>query len=366
MKTFLCLEKSSVFFQGELKNDLVSARQEKVHSVGEVVFNTAHSGFQEVATDPSYFRQIVVMTAPQMGNYPVSLQARESKSIWISGFVCLQVRKTSRERSWVDFLDSQKVPILSDVDTRSLTLLIREHGTQLGAIVTAENAERALELSGKEWAGFRDHPSDWTQFVSLESPMWLEGYDFAPNRRVVLVDFGAKENIVRELKKRFREILIVPPKSSSKATIQEARPDLIFYSNGPGDPAHVLEGVELAREYLGKVPQAGICMGHQVLALASGAQTERLKFGHRGINHPVMDLRSGSVMITSQNHGYAVSESSLPEGVEVTHRHLNDSTVAGIRSDKYKFSSVQFHPESRPGPSDGRAIFDEFAELGRG
>ncbi len=325
---------------------------------GEVVFNTSHSGYEEMATDPSYFSQIIVTTATQQGNYGVDDSFCESKNYWIHGFICLEIQSSLREASWLNRLVENKVPVLCDVDTRKLTLILREQGTTWGAVVNVEKESEAREKAKELIRKAKDIPTDWTQHVCTKSVETLAG-EKKNGPRVAVLDFGTKQNIVRELLERCSEVKVFPSGSSASEILQW-NPDGILLSNGPGDPADVVAGTKTVRELLGKKFIFGICMGHQVLSLAMGARTYKLKFGHRGSNHPIKDTLLNRVYVASQNHGYNVDERSLPQGVKVTHTNLNDGTVAGIHHPGMKCMSVQFHPESRPGPHDAVGLFDYF------
>lgn len=350
------MKRGTLFLEsGELYQGLWQGGQPRA---GEVVFNTSHSGYEEIATDPSYFSQIMVMTAPQMGNYGVSDDVWESRKIWIEGFVCVELQNTSRDKSWRERLDRYQVPIMSEVDTRKLVIRLRSTGTTWGALIDSTDPkvvrEKALELIRKKKA----LDPDWTALVSRETPEELEGFDLN-GPRLAIIDFGTKENIVREARARASRVKIFPSRTSANE-IKEWKPDGIILSNGPGDPSQVRIGIQTVRELLGWRHMFGICMGHQVLALALGAQTYKLKFGHRGSNHPIRDDLLKKVYISSQNHGYAVDDKSLPSNSVVTHINLNDNTVAGLYSAEKKFLSVQFHPESHPGPHDAVELFDYF------
>lgn len=325
---------------------------------GEVVFNTGHSGYEEMATDPSYFRQIIVMTAPMQGNYGADREVWESRRIWIEGFICLEVQNSKRDHQWIQTLGKHEVPILSGVLTRELVLHLRERGTPWGALVQAATVDEAKKKAAPLIAQAKDIDGDWCHRVSREQ---VEDFAGANKRgpRVAVLDFGCKQNTLRELIQRCREVRVFPSRTSAKE-IRAWNPDGILLSNGPGDPQHVKVGVETVRELLGWRYIFGICMGHQVLALALGAKTFKLKFGHRGSNHPIRDDILKRIYMTSQNHGYAVDAKTLPSGVTVTHTNLNDQSVSGIRSESQKCFGVQFHPESRPGPHDSTALFDHF------
>lgn len=346
---FLVLETGEVF-AGQWEGG--SAR------AGEVVFNTSHSGYEEMATDLSYYSQILVMTAPMQGNYGESEKAWESDQFSIHGFVCLEMQNSKRDRSWLSQLDQQGVPVLSGVDTRRLVLRLREGGTTWGAIVNASSESDARQMAQPLMKEAQKKDLDWAYQVATKTQQIIPG-DCSSGPRVAVLDFGSKKNILRELQSRCSEIGIFPPRSSAEEVLSW-RPDGVMLTNGPGDPADVLVAPETVRDLLGKVYVFGICMGHQILARALGAQTYKLKFGHRGSNHPIRDELLNKVYMTSQNHGYAVDKDSLPKDVKVTHINLNDGTVSGIYSEKHKCFSVQFHPESHPGPHDAEGLFDYF------
>lgn len=327
-------------------------------SAGEVVFNTSHSGYEEIATDPSYYSQILVMTAPQQGNYGASDQVWESERIWIEGFVCLEMRASHSAKSWSKRLEDNHIPYLTWVDTRRLVLRLRSQGTVWGALLprTGKFKAAALDLIKKA----RKRPKDWTKAVSVRIPQDFQG-ERKDGPRVALIDFGCKKNIIRELLKRCSAVRVFPP-TSLAADVKKWGPEGVALSNGPGDPSDVKEGFELVKGLLGKQFIFGICMGHQMLARAMGAENYKLKFGHRGGNHPIEDKLTSQIYMAAQNHGYAVRAESLPKEVTVTHKNLNDQTTAGIFSKKYKFMGVQFHPESRPGPRESVCLFDVFME----
>jgi carbamoyl-phosphate synthase small subunit len=325
---------------------------------GEVVFNTSHSGYEEMATDPSYFSQILVTTAPQQGNYSVDRKVWESENIWIRGFVCLEMQSSERDSGWLRRLSDSRVPVLTDIDTRSLVIYLRSQGTKWGAVVAAETEPEARKMALSLIERSRGISPDWTRHVCRRVAEDIVGQN-ARGPRVAVIDFGAKENILRELKMRVREMRVFPSNTTAEE-IKAYKPDGIMLTNGPGDPAEVKEGLKAVKALLGYRFIFGICMGHQVLSLALGAKTYKLRFGHRGSNHPIRDQLLQRVYMTSQNHGYNVDRESLPEGVEVTHINLNDNTVAGIAHSGLKCMSVQFHPESHPGPHDSTGLFDYF------
>ncbi|MGE3681635.1 MAG: glutamine-hydrolyzing carbamoyl-phosphate synthase small subunit [Bdellovibrionales bacterium] len=325
---------------------------------GEVVFNTSHSGYEEMATDPSYFSQILVLTAPQQGNYGENDECWESERIWIEGFVCVEMQNSWRDRSWRQKLARAGVPILSDVNTRDLVLKLRDQGTMWGALVRADSPEGALPRARQLIAEKRAVDRDWVYTVSRKKVETITGKN-PRGPRIAVLDLGCKTNTLRELSSRCSEVRVFPSRTPA-STIKAWNPDGILLSNGPGDPADVQVASDTVRELLGWRFIFGICMGHHILGLALGGQTYKLKFGHRGSNHPIKDKLLNSIYMTSQNHGYAVKLESLPESVRVTHVNLNDNTVAGIYDPERKALSVQFHPESHPGPHDAVGLFDFF------
>ncbi|NQY99618.1 MAG: glutamine-hydrolyzing carbamoyl-phosphate synthase small subunit [Bdellovibrionales bacterium] len=327
---------------------------------GEVVFNTGHSGYEEMATDPSYFSQILITTAPMQGNYGEDDRHRESERMWIRGFVCLEMQNSSRDHSWEDKLISQQVPILSQLDTREIVLTLREQGTTWGALLSAESEEQAVQKASSLISKGKGQNPNWPEAVTCKQAYELKGKNPA-GPKFAVIDFGCKLNTLRELQARGKEVKVFPC-TVTEEEIRNYEPDGIMLSNGPGDPSDVQHAVGVVKSLLGWRYIFGICMGHQVLAQALGGSTYKLKFGHRGSNHPIKDSLLGQIYMTSQNHGYAVERDSLPDGVEVKHINLNDHTVAGIKSDSQKCMSVQFHPESHPGPHDAVPLFDFFVK----
>lgn len=327
---------------------------------GEVVFNTSHSGYEEIATDPSYFSQIVVMTAPMMGNYGVEDDVWESSRIWIEGFICLELQDTERDQAWKKRLTDAGIPLVSELDTRQIVLRLRSGGTPWGALVHAKDEAEAKQKATALIAEKRHLDKDWVYLASRKEAEIRRG-DNMVGPRVAVIDFGSKENILRELQSRCSEIKIFNSRTSVQ-DIMDYKPDGVMLTNGPGDPADVKVAIGTVRELLGVKPIFGICMGHQVLALALGAKTYKLKFGHRGSNHPIRDTVLNQIYMTSQNHGYAVEQSSLPPDVQVTQVNLNDGTVAGFYSDKKKCLGIQYHPESCPGPHEASGLFSYFIE----
>ena len=354
MKTFLVLEDGECFF-GETVAAQTDAFPERA---GEVVFNTTHSGYEEIATDPSYFSQIMVMTAPMQGNYGIDKDSWESRQMWIQGFVCVQMQNTSRENSWMQSLIENKIPILTEVDTRRLVIKLRSQGTPWGAIVRAESEDQAKAKASALIEKQKNIENDWVHLCSRKEIEDYQGAD-AKGPRVAVLDFGAKQNILRELLKRCSQVRVFPSRAEAK-TIEAWNPDSLMLTNGPGDPAAVLKAPDTIRHFLGKIPVFGICMGHQVLALAMGAKTYKMKFGHRGANHPIRDLLLKQIYMSSQNHGYAVDDKTLPADITVTHRNLNDQSVAGFYSKKQNCLGIQYHPESCPGPHEAEKLFDFF------
>lgn len=325
---------------------------------GEVVFNTSHSGYEEIATDPSYFGQILVMTAPMQGNYGVDREIWESSRMWIEGFVSLEVQSSARDTKWRDQLHAAAIPILTDLDTRRIVLRLRDLGTPWGALVEATSPAAARDHAKELIDAKKRLDSDWVHFVSRREIEIRNGSKVG-GPRVAILDYGVKENSIRELQSRCSEVAVFPSRAPDRM-IRDWNPSGILLTNGPGDPAQVKEAVETVRGLLGWKPIFGICMGNQILSLALGGKTYKLKFGHRGGNHPVRDMLLSEIYVTSQNHGYAVDERSLPSGTKVTHVNLNDNTVEGIECQSKKCFSVQYHPESCPGPNDARKLFDHF------
>ena len=346
-------------------------------SVGEVVFNTALTGYQEILTDPSYARQIVTLTYPHIGNVGTNIDDEESDSIWSAGLVIrdlpLLASNFRSECSLDKYLKRHNILGISDVDTRKLTRLLRRTGAQSGCIMAGDiDIDKAINAA-REFSGLKglDLAKEVTTSVAYS---WSEhSWDLEEGHRsqvlgdkrykVVAYDFGVKKNILRMLVDRNCDLQVVPAQTSSDDVLA-MRPDGVFLSNGPGDPEpcdYAIEAIQALLE--AGIPIFGICLGHQLLALASGAKTIKMKFGHHGANHPVDDIQNNVVMITSQNHGFAVDEQSLPENLIATHRSLFDGSLQGIhRTDKPAFS-FQGHPEASPGPHDSAPLFDHFIDL---
>lgn len=327
--------------------------------VGEVVFTTGMTGYQETLSDPSYCGQIVTFTYPLVGNYGINRDDFESILPSVNGVVVREVcdfpSNFRKEMSFHEFLKIKNIPGISGIDTRKLTKIIRQYGTLKGIICsTKEEPSKMVELL-KTTSLRRDQVA----LVSTKTPYPSPGR----GHRVVLVDFGMKHGILRELNKRDCDVVVVPYHTTAKE-IMLLNPDGVMLSNGPGDPKDVPEAIEMVQSLLGKVPIFGICLGHQLFALACGAETEKLKFGHRGSNHPVKDLSSDKVYLTSQNHSYTVTHDSIEHtDLTVTHVALNDGTIEGLRHNNYPAFTVQYHPEASPGPEDANELFDQFLTL---
>ncbi len=344
-------------------------------SVGEVVFNTAMTGYQEVLTDPSYARQMVTLTYPHIGNTGMTDQDNEASKVWSAGLIVRDVpRRPSNWRSQVslqDWLIQRGVVAIAGIDTRKLTRILREKGAQNGALMAGDiDVEKALEAARK-FPGLKG--MDLAKVVTTEKTYtWTEGqldldanaFVSVPARfKVVAYDFGVKTNILRMLAERGCEVTVVPAQTPA-AEVLALKPDGVFLSNGPGDPEPCDYAIEAIRTFIDvKIPTFGICLGHQLLGLASGAQTMKMGHGHHGANHPVQDLDSGRVMITSQNHGFAIDEATLPPTLRVTHRSLFDGTNQGVARTDVPAFSFQGHPEASPGPHDVGPLFDRFVAL---
>jgi carbamoyl-phosphate synthase small subunit len=327
---------------------------------GEVVFNTSHSGYEEMATDPSYFNQIMVCSAPMQGNYGAHKEVWESRDLWFKAFVCQEIQSSIRDSSWLKQLTSKNIPVLTDLDTREIVLHLRDAGTVWGAVLPYVNVQSAISSAQTLIAAKKNDDQDWPYLVSRKNTEVVKGL-IASGPRVAIIDYGCKENTVRELSKICSEVAIFNSRATARE-IQDWNPAGVMLSNGPGDPSLVKNSVQTVRELLSWKPIFGICMGNQILSLALGAKTYKLKFGHRGSNHPVKDLLTESIYVTSQNHGYAVDEKSLPSNVRVSQINLNDQSVEGIECFSKKCFSVQYHPESHPGPHEARKLFDYFLE----
>ena len=324
---------------------------------GEVVFNTGMTGYQEILSDPSYCGQIVTLTYPLIGNYGVNHEDFESISPSVAGLIVKELNDVPShwhsEQSLGAMLKEKGIPALAGIDTRRLTKIIRQYGTLKGRLTSDLNADVQKIVSKLKAAKF---PTDQVRRVSTKAAYTSPG----SGPRVVIVDFGMKKGILREVIKRGYDCLVVPHNTTAQE-ILNLHPDGVLLSNGPGDPKDVPYAVETVKNLLGKVPIFGICLGHQLLALACGADTVKMKFGHRGVNHPVKDLTTGHFYMTSQNHGYTVDPESLAgKNLVVTHIAINDGSIEGLAHTKFKAFSVQFHPEATPGPEDSAYLFDRF------
>ena len=341
-------------------------------TTGEVCFNTGMTGYQEILTDPSYHKQIVTMTAPHIGNYGVNPEDVESQRIQVAGFVIREETVIpSNQRATMslgDYLRDQEIIGIQGIDTRALVRHIRDEGAMNGIISTQDFDTDSLQKKLGRAPGMQgldlcldvtcSAPHEWEYQEHIDE----NNRPFQAKWKIATIDYGIKTNILRLLHERDCDVKVFPAGVSAEDILAE-EPDGIFLSNGPGDPAAVTYAIETVKQLLGKKPIFGICLGHQLLAHAVGATTFKLKFGHRGINHPVKNLRTGKVEITSQNHGFAVDSDQMPENVEITHLNLNDYTVEGLACKDIPAFSVQYHPEASPGPHDSRYLFDNFVDL---
>ena len=342
-----------------------AVREGQGEGEGEVVFNTTMTGYQEVLTDPSYAGQLVILTYPLVGNYGINEEDHQSRRIQVSGLIvrehCDRPSHGSSTSTLHQFLESQGIPGISGVDTRAVTRRLRTHGVLMGTITTGSPDDALRRLASMP--RYDDH--DFVRTVSTET-----GYDWDQTvqnssevgPRILVTDCGLKYNILRQLSRRGCQVTVVPATARAEDLLA-LRPSGVLLSPGPGDPRMLDYVVDNTRNLLGRVPVMGICLGHQVIARALGAETFKLKYGHRGGNHPVKDLTDGRVYITAQNHGYAVDAQSLPAGLEISHVNLNDETVEGLRHESLPVFSVQYHSEAAPGPQDNEYLFDQLLRM---
>jgi len=351
MKAILALEDGTVF-----KGNSFGVEGEVI---GEIVFNTGMTGYQEVITDPSYYGQIVAMTYPLIGNYGINLDDMESGKPQIRGFIVREVCRTPSnfrlDERLDEYLKRHNIMGIEGIDTRALTRIIREKGTMKGIISTDENYDFNKKIEEIKSYSIKNPVRE----VTTREIKYYKGGGY----RIALIDYGIKQNIIRSLLERKCEIYQFPA-STSAEEILSINPDGILLSNGPGDPKDCISEIEVIKTLLGTKPIFGICLGHQLIALARGADTEKLKYGHRGCNHPVKDLERDLTFITTQNHGYTVVESSIDTSrAVVTHRNMNDGTIEGIRYKDMPVFSVQFHPEASPGPMETAYLFNKFMDI---
>jgi len=342
-------------------------------SVGEAVFNTSMTGYQEVLTDPSYSSQIVAMTYPLIGNYGVNDTDVESSKVQVRGFIvkeaCRYPSNFRSQKSLADYLRENNIIGLENIDTRALTRRLRVHGAMKAALWAGEGRINSDDLVDKAraWEGLTG--VDSVKHVTCSSPYtWSGGSGEAVAKdggySIVAFDFGIKHNILRILESCGCRVTVVPASTDAK-TVKSLNPDGIFLSNGPGDPAALTYAIDTVRDLIGYKPMFGICLGHQIIALALGARTYKLKFGHRGANHPVRNISTGAVEITSQNHGFCVDTQTMPKdkGAVLTHINLNDHTCEGLADPEREFLAVQYHPEAAPGPHDSGYLFEQFIRM---
>jgi carbamoyl-phosphate synthase small subunit len=354
-KALLVLRDGSVFYGKGFGAEAIST--------GELVFNTGFCGYQEMLTDPSYAGQILTAAYPLIGNYGVNKDDFESERIQVRGFVvrelCEKPFHMKSKETLDEFMKRFDIPSVYDVDTRAIVRKIREAGVMPACLAVYSGTEPEKEELLEKAMKLDYSKIDFVEKVTTKE---RKEYQTSGEKKVVLIDCGVKMSIIRELLKRNISVVSVPARTEA-GEILSMKPDGVLISNGPGDPELLAYAANTARKLIQKLPMFGICLGHQIIAHAVGGRTFKLKFGHRGSNHPVKEVESGRVYITSQNHGYVVDEKSLPKDFIVTHRNCNDNTVEGIRHKELPVFSVQYHPEASPGPLDSRHLFDRFAEM---
>jgi carbamoyl-phosphate synthase small subunit len=366
MKTLLALENGTVF-EGKSFGAITE-------SAGEIVFNTSMSGYQEILTDPSYNGQTVCLTYPEIGNYGISPEDIESSKVQISGLIvknCCEYPSNFRGEAikLSDYLKENNIPGIQGIDTRKLVRILRDSGAMRGVIVSGDmshedavsEAQAIPSIEGADLAKVVT-TRDTYKWTEEAHPLQAKTKVFE-NFKLVAVDFGVKYNTLRRLKSLGASEIIVVSATATAQEILDLNPDGVYLSNGPGDPEPIFYAQEMIKQLVGQVPIFGICLGHQLLSLALGAKTFKLKFGHRGANHPIKNMLTNQIEITSQNHGFAVSPDNFPKDIaEVTHINLNDGTIAGIQHKTEPVFSVQYHPEASPGPHDSYYLFEKFAE----
>ena len=345
---------------------------------GEVVFNTGMSGYQEVITDPSYAGQIVTLTYPEIGNTGINEADRESRKLFLNGLIINNINEPSSWRNEIslkDYLIQNNIPAISNIDTRALTTILRNKGTMKAymhcsktPISEKECVQRAITWIGLDNQDYAAKASstkiyEWDSDNSKTKSWGITDALPSIDLNIVAYDFGIKWNILRNMRVHGMKVTVVPAQTPAK-DILKLSPDGVFFSNGPADPSAVYYAINAAKELIGRVPIMGICLGHQILSIACGAQTYRLKFGHHGCNHPVKNLNTGKIEITSQNHNFAVSSNSIQTTpLEITHINLNDNTIEGVRHKTEPMFAVQYHPEASPGPHDPQYLFNSFKNL---